>query len=222
MMASVLVVLSATIALSACTSCPKAYLEERFPGESFSLHCSTQEQQEQLELHKISKQKRISVMHVFKDVKTDDKTDTYDDQYKNRVEFTGPLKNLSIIITNLTEEDSGIYYCQYSNEVDGEPIVIMSNEVVALFVKRPAVLCPPELPPGYPTTTPTITSPNSTTNFLLALFSIFTAVVVFLMFSIMLVFYVIPKIKTLRAPQAAQNRGNDSVYEVMSATLKRT
>ncbi|XP_041943678.1 uncharacterized protein LOC121706212 [Alosa sapidissima] len=217
--ALVVLVLASAIVFSACISpsqgfdMDKWYLEEKVPGEPFSLHCSTQEQQSKLTLYKLSKANNINIMHVFREESDKEGTPTYHQRYMNRVNFTGPLKDLSIIITNLTEEDSGVYYCKYTTLVKGDPIEIMANKVFVLFVNGPVCLEPFAFNAN--------TGPMPNTNFILILFSTITAVGVLLMFLMMLVFYVIPKIKTLRAPQAAQNRGND-VYEVMSATLKRT
>lgn len=39
----------------------------------------------------------------------EDVEQTYDEKYKNRLTFTGPLNDLSINNTHLTEQDCGVY-----------------------------------------------------------------------------------------------------------------
>lgn len=209
-----------------CCFTEKYYLEERVPGESFIFHCSTNISLTHVTLYKGNKQSRTNqVLHVF-DKKEGGLQPTYDDKYKNRVNFSGALTYLSVNITDLTEEDSGVYWCQYSGLDENFNVFnIIGNEVVALLVKS-SVLCPKPTPkstkPGTYTDPSTNTNSTSHNNFIAVLISIITAVVVFLMFALMLIFLVIPKINKLKAAQVPQNRGNDSVYEVMSTTLRRT
>lgn len=124
-----------------CCFTEKYYLEERVPGESFIFHCSTNISLTHVTLYKGNKQSRTNqILHVF-DKKTEGLQTTYEDKYKNRVKLHGAFTYLSVNITDLTEEDSGVYWCQYSGvDKNFDVFNIIGNEVVALLVKSKYIL----------------------------------------------------------------------------------
>ncbi|KAL2101261.1 hypothetical protein ACEWY4_003022 [Coilia grayii] len=195
-------------------------LEDKFLGESFSFTCSTSDEMRNVGVYKSNMAKgKTQIMNVS--VKNGDKTSTITNAYEKRLHFTGSMKEMSITITQLIEEDSGIYWCQYSNvTMQGTVVTIDSKEVATLLVKEPTHC--PTVPGSITSISSSIVCPDSSPSIILVSFSIGTAVVVFLMFSIMIAFHIIPKIKTLSSGRSAESRPNDSVYEVMSTTLRRT
>lgn len=109
-------------------------LEHKIPGESLIFTCTTQEEHEQIDLYKTNKQIRTKIMHVFWE--REKGLPTIKDMYKNRTHFEGYSNKLSITITQLTEEDSGVYWCEYEALDNAQNIIsTKSSEAVALVIK---------------------------------------------------------------------------------------
>ncbi|XP_063069716.1 uncharacterized protein LOC134460972 [Engraulis encrasicolus] len=220
-----LMVFVSAIAFSVCDSLvlkdKSLVLEDKMPGDNVSFNCSISGVMDNIDVVKGNQQGNVLIMN------TQGRSPTIEPQYRKRISFTRPLNKLSVTITQLTEEDSGIYWCQYSGLTEnGDVIKADSKEIITLLVKEPKQ-CPtlPAISPDstMPVSSAVVCSNDSGPSIIMVSFSIVTAVVVFIMFSMMIIFHIIPKIKKLSSSApSAQSRPNDSVYEVMSTTLRRT
>ncbi|KAG7491585.1 hypothetical protein MATL_G00005740 [Megalops atlanticus] len=129
-------------------------------------------------------------------------------KYRSRVKTEGEVNKLTITIANMTEDDSGVYWCKYRhiNEAMGNTDRAKGNGSSLVVVRGVYKPCPPG--DGTPVMTPTLVTVTA-----------ISAGSVFLLCVVIIFIWLVPRVqKSSAKKRRVQPRRNDSVYEDMRRT----
>ncbi|KAG7459544.1 hypothetical protein MATL_G00211730 [Megalops atlanticus] len=119
------------------------------PGEEFTVVCSTTLQdQEGLYLYHSLPDKK-SVLYLDRDTKKL----TKDSRFEHRLNTKGQLENFIVTINNLTEDDSGLYWCLY-NKFENHDMKTVQGDGQFTMLYVTVGPSPPTLMEGTPAASP--------------------------------------------------------------------
>ncbi|XP_061088518.1 uncharacterized protein si:rp71-81e14.2 [Conger conger] len=157
-------------------------------GDSFSMQCSTTKNDSKglYLVWGLHEEKELFYLHGSSSKLTVNK------DYRGRLQTEGKLKNIKIKLPNMTEDDSGVYWCKYQSTdnkvtVNGSMVVVNGRQ------------CPRDT---------TVTSN-------LVLVSAISAGSVFLLCFIVLLLWLVPKMEKSMRKKKTHAKRSDSVYEDM-------
>lgn len=104
-------------------------------GESINITCRTPVPQQSL----LSLKRGLQRNDVLSTSKFNLDRTTISTEVKNRLQFSGVFPNLTLVISNLTMEDAGPYWCEYS-EVGETTVTKYIGGAVLLVVRGEPIL----------------------------------------------------------------------------------
>ncbi|XP_036382356.1 uncharacterized protein LOC118776245 [Megalops cyprinoides] len=173
-------------------------------GDSLTIQCSTTKDNYDGLYLLWGLDEKTEVFFLFKE----DKKLTLGMKYSSRVKTEGEVNKLTITIANMTEDDSGVYWCKYRylNEETGNTDRAKGNGSRLVVVRGAYKPCPDG--DGTPAMTPTLVTVTA-----------ISAGSVFLLCVVIIFIWVVPRVKKSSAKKRrVQPRRNDSVYEDMRRT----
>ncbi|XP_056144609.1 uncharacterized protein LOC130120019 [Lampris incognitus] len=100
-------------------------------GESVTIHCRISQQEPEFLNLKRGLDRDVKVLYFHST-----KEPTVKESFKYRLKVKGTLTKLDILITNLTVEDTGPYWCTYTAiDVNGTPTEVIGNGSVLLVME---------------------------------------------------------------------------------------
>ncbi|KAM7372094.1 hypothetical protein PAMP_009289 [Pampus punctatissimus] len=170
-------------------------------GEQVTIQCKCQSDQEYLFLKKGLEEDQV----LF----TTNKKHTISPQFADRLQLNGQILNLDILITNLTLNDTGLYWCEYkrfdmltkttkSTKDTGSVLLVVTDETHQ-YTKQQCDLT------------------NNT--LVLAFTAVCSTALLMIIFALFI--YIIYKIKTLPKSKKRQHVPTNDVYEDMRGTFRQ-
>ncbi|XP_048870633.1 uncharacterized protein LOC125742571 isoform X1 [Brienomyrus brachyistius] len=125
-----------------CTQAPgeNARIVTAEEGKSFTVKCSTTQDTESLHLYQRMESEK-KVLYYFRNPPKC----SLGEGYVGRVKIEAEMADVSITITNVTDDDSGLYWCSYNIIRDNDVKKFTSN-ITLVVINADLKLCPPPKP----------------------------------------------------------------------------
>nr|XP_023647546.1 uncharacterized protein LOC111833481 [Paramormyrops kingsleyae] len=125
------------VLLSTQASREKARIVTAEEGKSITVKCSTTKNAKSMHLYQRMESEKKVLYYYRNPPKC-----TPEDEYVDRVKTEGEMVNLSVTITNVTDDDSGLYWCSY-NMIQDLNLKKFNSNYTLVVVNADLKPCPP-------------------------------------------------------------------------------